>query len=189
MGVPSCLTRNHAALHCTVSRNHILNNTGQHMANVRLAVGGWRSIIKCIGFPFLTAVHTFFKNFVFFPELLDLFFTVHKVQVRIYFLIHDCFLLIIKEPSSCKRTRAESTLLRTTCYTIRAESCRYLSHLTAGTPSVPTFFQFRERNSGVIFGRSYLHRASTCPRLSAAFDFFSVTLKCLRLTVSINVFA
>ena len=76
---------------------------------------------------------------------------------------------IIKEPPSCKRTRAGSTLLRTTCYTIRAEFCQYLSHLTAGTPSVPTFCQFRERNSGVIFSRSYLHRASTCPRLSAAF--------------------
>ena len=77
---------------------------------------------------------------------------------------------IIKEPPSCKRTRAGSTLLRTTCYTIRAEFCQYLSHLTAGTPSVPTFSQFRKRNSGVIFSRSYLHRASTCPRLSAAFS-------------------
>ena len=76
---------------------------------------------------------------------------------------------IIKKLPSCKRTRAGSTLLRTTCYTIRAEFCQYLSHLTAGTPSVPTFCQFRERNSGVIFSRSYLHRASTCPRLSAAF--------------------
>ena len=93
MGIPACLTRNHAALHCAVSGDHVFDDTGQYMANVRLSVSGRRSVIKCIGFPFLTTVHTFFKNFVFFPELLNLFFTVHKVQVRIYLLIHDCFLL------------------------------------------------------------------------------------------------
>ena len=93
VSIPSGLTGNHVALHGTISGDHILDNAGQYMTDMRLAVGCGRSVIESIGFSFFTAVHTFFKNMVFFPELLDLFFAVNKVQVRIYLLIHDKFLL------------------------------------------------------------------------------------------------
>ena len=79
VSIPSCLTRNHVALHCTVSRNHILDYTGKYMADVRFAVCSGRSIIECIGFSFFSVLHTFLKDMVFFPEFFYFFLTVYKV--------------------------------------------------------------------------------------------------------------
>ena len=79
MGIPACFSRYHVALHGAVSRNHILNNTGQHMTDMGLAVCGGRAVIKGVGRAFLAAVHALFKNVVFIPEIFDLFFSVHEV--------------------------------------------------------------------------------------------------------------
>lgn len=87
MSIPARFTWNHVSFHSTVSWDHILDNTGQHMTDMRLAVGCWRSVIKGISFSLLTAVHTFFKNMVFFPKLLDLFF--HGQQNSGSYLLSD----------------------------------------------------------------------------------------------------
>ena len=95
VGIPSSLSRNHVALHRAVSRNHILDNTGQHMSDVRLAVCGRRSVIECIGRSLLTAVDTLLKNLLIFPELLNVLFTFHEIHVCRNFVVHDKFLLKI----------------------------------------------------------------------------------------------
>ena len=82
MGIPAGLTGYHISLHGTVSGDHILNNTGQHMSDVRLTICSRRSVIKGIGRSFLTVLHTFAENVILFPEFLRFFFPVHKVQVR-----------------------------------------------------------------------------------------------------------
>ena len=53
MGIPSGLTRNHVTLHGTVSWNHVLDNTCQHMADMWFTICSRRTIIECISFPLL----------------------------------------------------------------------------------------------------------------------------------------
>ena len=93
MGIPSSLTRNHVTLHCAVSWNHILDNTCQHMADMRLAVCCWRSVIECVSRAFFTVFHTFFENMVFFPEFFYFFLAIYEIQIRVYFLVQSFFLL------------------------------------------------------------------------------------------------
>ena len=81
VGIPSSLTRNHIALHGAVSRDHILDDTGKYVSDMRLAVCGRRSVIKYVWGSFSAAVDTLFKDLFVFPEFLNLFFPVHKVQV------------------------------------------------------------------------------------------------------------
>ncbi len=88
MSIPTCLSWNHVALHCPISWNHILDNSGKYMSDMRLSVGCWRSVVKSICWSLFTVFHAFFKNVIVFPKLFNLFFPVYKVQVRIYFLIH-----------------------------------------------------------------------------------------------------
>ena len=96
VGIPAGLTGNHISLHSTVSGDHILDNTGQHMADMGLAVGCGRSVVESVCFAFFAVLHAFFKDMVFFPELFDLFFTVDKIQIRIYLLIQSKLLLLLK---------------------------------------------------------------------------------------------
>ena len=88
MCIPACFSRNHVALHGTVSGNHILDNTGQNVTDVRFAISGWRSVIKGIGLAFFAIVHTLLENIIFTPEFFYFFFSFHKIQVCRYFLIH-----------------------------------------------------------------------------------------------------
>ena len=94
MGIPSCLSRNHVALHGAVSRDHVLDNTGQYVSDMRFSVCCRRSVIKGIGLTFFAVLHTFFKNVIFFPELLCGFLTIHELKVRRNFLIHLSILLL-----------------------------------------------------------------------------------------------
>ena len=89
MGIPSGFSRNHIALHGTVSWNHILDNAGQYMANVGLSVGSRRSVIKHIRRSLFPALNTFFKDIFIFPKLFDFFLSLYKIHVCRYFLIHD----------------------------------------------------------------------------------------------------
>ena len=81
MGIPSGLSGNHISLHGPVSGDHVLDDTGQHMADVGLAVGCGRSVVEYVGGAFCPGLNALLKNVVVFPEFLYLFFPVHKVQV------------------------------------------------------------------------------------------------------------
>ena len=87
--VPSGLSGHLVSLHGAVARNHILDNTGEHMTDVRLAVCRRRSVIEHIGRTPFPLLYAFFKDMVFFPEFLGFCFPIHKIQVGIYFLIHE----------------------------------------------------------------------------------------------------
>jgi len=88
MCIPAGFTRNEFSFHGLVSRNHIFDRTGLHMSDVRLAVCSWRAIIKGVGLSFLAVFHALLKDVIVIPELLDLFFSVYEIQIRINFLIH-----------------------------------------------------------------------------------------------------
>ena len=88
VGIPAGLTRYHISLHGTITRDHILDHTGQHMANVRLAVCRRRSVIEHIGRAALPLLDTLPEDIFVFPEFFDLFFTRNKILVFGYFLIH-----------------------------------------------------------------------------------------------------
>ena len=81
VGIPTGLTRNHIPLHGAVSRDHILDNTGKYVSDMRFSVCGRRSVIEYVRGSFSAAVDTLFKDLFIFPEFLNLFFPVHKVQV------------------------------------------------------------------------------------------------------------
>ena len=97
VGVPSGLSRHHIPLHGPVSGNHILDYTGLHMADMRLAVGSWRSVIEYIGLAALPHFNAFLKDVLCFPELLHFFFPFHKLKVCGDFVIHNVFLRSIHD--------------------------------------------------------------------------------------------
>ena len=86
--IPTGFAGNHIALHRAVAGNHILNNTGQHMTDMRLAVGCRGTVIKREGRTALAVLHAFFKNVVVLPESKNFFFALRKVHIRRYFLVH-----------------------------------------------------------------------------------------------------
>ena len=88
VSVPACLAWNHFTLHSAVARNHILDNTGQHMTDMRLAVGGRRSVVENIGLSLRAGVYTFFKNFIIVPEFFNFFLFFHEIQIRGNTFIH-----------------------------------------------------------------------------------------------------
>ena len=81
VGIPACFSRYLIAFHSTVSRNHILDNTGLYVADVRFSVCGRRSVIEYVGRISFTHFHTFLEDLIVFPELLNLFFSLDKVHV------------------------------------------------------------------------------------------------------------
>jgi len=117
--IPTCFSGNHTAFHCSITRNHIFNNTSQHMTNVRLSVCCRRAVIKNIIRTSFPLFHTFLKNVIVVPKLFDLFFSIDKIHVCRNFFVHDLlpFLLNNKKLPSCNRTKAYSPFL-TTCYNI-----------------------------------------------------------------------
>ena len=89
MSIPSCLTRYLVSLHRAVSWNHILDNSCQHMTDVRFSICCRRTIIKCIRLSFFAMFHTLFENIIFFPKLFCFLLTLYEIQICRYFLIHD----------------------------------------------------------------------------------------------------
>ena len=77
--VPSGLSGNHISLHSTVTRNHILDYAGQHMADVGLSVRRRRSVIKYVRLALCPILNALFKDLVLFPELFHFFFPFHKL--------------------------------------------------------------------------------------------------------------
>ena len=105
MRIPAGLARHLLALHGLVAGQQIFDDAGQHMADVRLAVRRRRAIIKNIRRSLAAGFHAFFKYMLLLPILLHFFFTVHKMKICGYFLIHGLYLLQYythtnKKPSS-----------------------------------------------------------------------------------------
>ena len=86
--IPSGLSWNFVSFHCTVSWNHILDNTCQNVSDVRFSVGCRRAIVEHIDLVAFTVTHTFSEDVIVFPEFLCLFFSVYKIKIRRNFLIH-----------------------------------------------------------------------------------------------------
>ena len=80
--IPAGFTRNIISFHRTVSGDHVLDDTRQHMPDMRFAVGCRRSVIEHVGLCAFTVLKTLFKNFVLRPELFDLLFPVDKSEIR-----------------------------------------------------------------------------------------------------------
>ena len=88
VGIPTSLAENLLPLHRLVTRQHILDNTSQHMTDMRLAVGSRRAIIKGKGITALTVGDTLVSNIIFLPKLQNFGFSIHEVQIRIDFVVH-----------------------------------------------------------------------------------------------------
>ncbi len=86
--IPARFPRHHTAFHGPVSGDHVLDDTGQYMSDVRLSVGCGRTVIKRIGRSVLSAFHTFAERVIFFPELFHFLLTFHKVHVCVHFVVH-----------------------------------------------------------------------------------------------------
>ena len=78
-------------LHGPVSRNHILDNTGQYMTDVRLAICGRRSVVEHVIGSTLAVLHALFKYLILFPELFNIFFSLHEIKITRYFFIHSYY--------------------------------------------------------------------------------------------------
>ena len=141
VGIPARFSRHHIALHCAVSRNHILDNTGENVSDMRFSVCSRRSVIESIGFSFLAVFHTFPENVVVLPEFLYFFFSLYKIKIRTDFLVHnDSFL-----PNNhrhifiCPRVRKACFLIvKTPFYMLSKHEKRRKAHKT---PMV--FYSFR----------------------------------------------
>ena len=87
MGIPTGFTRHILAFHGMISRDHVLDHTGQHMPDMRLAVGSRRAVIEGICLSALSLLHALLKNPVLFPEFLRTLFTVNKIQIRLDLIV------------------------------------------------------------------------------------------------------
>ena len=59
------------------------------MANMRLAVGSRRAILKGKGITALTVTDTLVGNIIFLPKLQSFSFSIREVQIRIDFVVHS----------------------------------------------------------------------------------------------------
>ena len=79
MSIPSGFSRYAVSFHCTVSWNHIFDDTCQNVANVWFTIGCRWSVIKHIRRASLTQFYTLLKNIMIFPKFFYFFFAVNKV--------------------------------------------------------------------------------------------------------------
>ena len=118
MGVPPCFARHHIALHSAVTRNHIFDAARLYMADMRLAIGRGRAVIKGVGGAVFSGIDTFFKDIMFFPELFNGLFARDEIQACGHFFVHRCSssFSLTKKPPCCKQGgnfRCTTYLLRT----------------------------------------------------------------------------
>ena len=100
VGVPAGLAGNEVVLHGAVPRDHVLDDTGQDVTDVRFTVRGGRAVIEDVG---RTAVllFGFLKDVRVVPELRDFVFTLHKIEVRGHFLIKSHCVLLLSAIHCC----------------------------------------------------------------------------------------
>ena len=82
VSIPACLTGYHIALHCAVSGNHILDNSGQNVTDVGFAVCGGRAVIEGVGGAALSGFDASLENLIFFPEFKHSFFSFDEIKIR-----------------------------------------------------------------------------------------------------------
>ena len=88
MSVPAGLAGDPLAFHGVVAGYHVLYDSGEDMADVRLAVGCRRAVIEHIDRAILAGLNALFEDPVVFPELFDLFFLLDEVAVGTYLFVH-----------------------------------------------------------------------------------------------------
>ena len=81
VGIPARLTGHHVALHSAVSGDHILDNSGQNVTDVRLAVGGRRAVVKRVGRAALAVLDALLKDVVLLPEVEDGLLMAYEIKV------------------------------------------------------------------------------------------------------------
>ena len=87
--IPAGLSRNLLPLHRMVAGNHILDDTGFHMTDMRLAVCRRRAVIKHINRMTFVFLDTLLEDLMIRPELCRILFALHEIQIGIDFLIHS----------------------------------------------------------------------------------------------------
>ena len=97
--VPSGFSRHHAAFHRAVSRDHILDDTSEHMADMRFSICCRRSIVKDIIRTSLSLFDTLLEDVILVPEFFNFFLSGDEVHIRGYFLVHVDFFLSEGGPS------------------------------------------------------------------------------------------
>ena len=81
MGIPAGLPWYFVPLHRPVPWNHILDDTGQHMADVGLPIGCRRTVVEHVEVTAFPLLHALLEDVVLLPELLDSLLTVDKIQI------------------------------------------------------------------------------------------------------------
>ncbi len=97
--IPASLAKDPLALHRSKAWQHILDDTRQDMADMRLAISCWWAIVKRERITAFTLINCFLRDIVCFPEFADFLLAFHEIQVRIYFLIQTECLLTYKKPA------------------------------------------------------------------------------------------
>ena len=81
VGIPARFPRDHISLHGAVSRDHVLDDTGQHMADVRFPVRGRRTVVENVVRTSFAFFNTLLKDVVVIPKFLNFFFSANKIHV------------------------------------------------------------------------------------------------------------
>jgi len=88
MGVPASLALHLEALHGLVARDDVLDDTRQDMTDVRLAVGGRRTVVKSEFWTPLPVADRLFEDPVLLPERQGLLFARNEFHVAVNFFVH-----------------------------------------------------------------------------------------------------
>ena len=88
VSVPTGFPADIVPLHGLVTRDYILHDTGEDVADMRLAVGGGRTVVKIEALASLILFNALFKDLVFLPERQNFLFAFHKVERSVYGFVH-----------------------------------------------------------------------------------------------------
>ena len=88
VGIPARLAQDVATLHGLVTGDDVLDDAGEDVPDVRLAVRRRGTVIKGKLLAPFALFHTLFKDAVFVPELHRFLFPSRKIHGRIHFFVH-----------------------------------------------------------------------------------------------------
>ena len=88
VGVPAGLSGDLLALHRMVAGDHVLDDTRLDVPDVRLSVGGRRTIVEHVDRMTLILLYALLEDSVLLPELCHLVLTLDKVQIGFYLVVH-----------------------------------------------------------------------------------------------------
>ena len=81
VGIPPCLSRNHVSLHRAVARDHVLDDTCEHVSDMRFAVCCRRAVVEDVVRASLALFDTFLEDMVVIPELFNFLLTADKIHI------------------------------------------------------------------------------------------------------------